>query len=81
METITDTQLDPQTEFELKHNDIPIFRKEFIGNDSEIVNVQFNTIEIPNHYFETGELLEYSYAWNRNNSSNWNCHNQCSWNR
>ena len=58
----TGTQLDPQTEFELKHNDIPIFRKEFIGNDSEIVNVQFNTIEIPNHYFETGELLEYAYA-------------------
>ena len=61
-------QLDPQTEFELSHNDIPIFRKEFIGNDSEIVNVQFNTIEIPNHYFETGELLEYSLRWNRNNS-------------
>ncbi len=58
----TGTQLDPQTEFELKHNDIPIFRKEFVGNDSEIVNVQFNTIEIPNHYFETGELLEYAYA-------------------
>ena len=58
----TGTQLDPKTEFELKHNDSPIFRKEFLGNDPEIVSLLYNTIDIPNHYFETGELLEYAYS-------------------
>jgi len=45
--------------FELKHQTEPIFNRSFEGNDSDIVDVTTNTITIPNHFFKTGEQIEY----------------------
>ena len=36
------------------------FERIFVGNDSNIVNVTNNTITIPNHFYVTGEKIEYT---------------------
>ena len=55
------SSLDVKREFELKHNSIPIFKRQFDGSSSDIVDVVRNTIRIPEHYFITGEEITYSY--------------------
>ena len=46
--------------FGLSHKTDPIFRKPFDGSDSGIIDVTNNTINLPNHFFVTGEELVYS---------------------
>ena len=46
--------------FGLSHKTDPIFRKPFDGSDSAIVDTTNNTINLPNHFFVTGEELVYS---------------------
>ena len=60
------TKLDLQTAFDLKHNEAPIFRKQFFGNKDEGtggngVNIARNTVNIPDHFFVTGEKVNYSF--------------------
>ena len=59
--TYTGTQFDTRRAFNLKHNDLPIFQRAFLGNDSSIVDLTNNLITVPDHYFVTGEKLIYSY--------------------
>jgi hypothetical protein len=60
------TKLDLQTAFDLKHNEDPIFRRQFNGNrdagtGSNGLNIAKNTVNIPNHFFVTGEKVNYSF--------------------
>ena len=48
-------------DFELFHEGNPIFQKEFDGSDIGITSISENTIEIPQHFFVTGEEVVYSY--------------------
>ena len=45
--------------FELKHRSSPVFEKYFLGNDSDIISVDANTITIPNHFYVSGEAVRY----------------------
>jgi hypothetical protein len=47
------------TDFNLTHKGIPIFERLFNGSNPEIVNLNNNTILIPEHFFVTGEKVEY----------------------
>ncbi len=49
-----------RTSFPLKHQNAPIFHKEFDATNPIIVDVDNDTIKIPNHFFKTGEKLTYS---------------------
>ena len=60
------TKLDLQTAFDLKHNEDPIFRRQFNGNidagtGGNGLNIAKNTINIPDHFFVTGEKVTYSF--------------------
>jgi hypothetical protein len=46
--------------FPLKHNGDSIFNKVFDANNSNIVDIDNDTISIPNHFFKTGERLTYT---------------------
>ena len=46
--------------FGLSHKTDPIFRKPFDGSSSGIVDTTNNTINLPNHFFVTGEELVYT---------------------
>lgn len=48
--------------FDLTHNQNPIFLRYFNGNNSDIVDINADTITIPDHYFVSGEKVTYSYA-------------------
>lgn len=48
-----------RTSFPLKHNGSPIFYKRFNGNDSNVVDIDNDTIKVENHFFKTGEKLLY----------------------
>ena len=60
--TYEGTEKDIKRSFELKHETTPIFERPFEGNDSNIINLTTNTITIPNHFFVTGEKIEYKHA-------------------
>ena len=45
--------------FNLEHRSAPVFEKYFVGNDSDIVSIDANTIRIPNHFYVTGEAIRY----------------------
>ena len=47
-------------QFALKHKNDPIFRRNFDGSDSSIVDLTNNTIQIPNHFWVSGEEVVYS---------------------
>ena len=55
----TGTQRDIKREFNLTHTGLPVFEREFVGSNSEIVDITNNTIKLPNHFFVTGEKLKY----------------------
>jgi hypothetical protein len=55
------TQNDVLKDFELFHKGNPIFKKEFDGSDIGITSISENTIQIPQHFFVTGEEVVYSY--------------------
>jgi hypothetical protein len=50
---------DISTDFDLTHKQIPIFERVFNGSSSTIVNLNDNTILLPNHFFVTGENVRY----------------------
>jgi hypothetical protein len=52
-----DNQLDS---FELLHEGNPIFKRYFDGDNSDIVSINDDTINIPNHFFVTGEEIFYN---------------------
>ena len=54
------TFYDKKTEFDIEHNGNPVFRKNFDGSSTDIINLTNNTISLPNHYFVTGEEVNYS---------------------
>lgn len=47
--------------FPLNHKGDPIFYKTFNAQSSSVVSVTSDTINIPNHFFKTGEPLRYNY--------------------
>ena len=58
----TGTDSDVKREFQLTHQQRPIFERYFVGSASTVVNVAANTINIPNHFFVNGEELTYEHA-------------------
>ena len=48
-------------EFELTSRQVPIFERYFFGNDSNVVDLDLNTVEVPRNFYVTGEELEYTY--------------------
>tara|TARA_B100001094_G_scaffold231341_1_gene226124 strand:+ start:10610 stop:23908 length:13299 start_codon:yes stop_codon:yes gene_type:complete len=48
-------------DFNLFHEGNPIFKKKFDGSNIGITSVVENTIELPQHFFVTGEEVVYSY--------------------
>ena len=48
--------------FGLTHDNDEIFERYFTGNDSNIVNLTENTITIPNHFYVSGEKIEYHHV-------------------
>jgi len=54
------TERDVRRSFELTSSGREIFKRYFDGTDSSVVNITNNTIRIPEHYFVTGEELQYS---------------------
>ncbi|MAG48953.1 hypothetical protein CMO86_04590, partial [Candidatus Woesearchaeota archaeon] len=60
--TYTGTESDVKRAFGLTHNNDEIFERYFTGNDSNVVNLTENTITIPNHFYVTGEKIEYHHV-------------------
>jgi hypothetical protein len=58
----TGTDREIKKEFYLTHKNFPIFEKYFSGFSTSIVDLQNDTIEIPGHFFVTGEKINYTYA-------------------
>ena len=58
----TGTDRDIKRAFNLTHNQDTIFERSFDGNDSTIINTDDDTIEIPNHFFVSGEKINYVHA-------------------
>ena len=54
------TRIGVKRAFELTHNGLPIFERTFDASDSTIIDVTNNTIKIPDHFFTTGEPVNYS---------------------
>jgi hypothetical protein len=57
----TGTNNDIKKEFNLTHRNLPIFERYFDASDLNIVRLDLNAIRIPNHFYVTGEEIEYSY--------------------
>ena len=53
---------DLKTGFDLKHQKNPIFERDIDATDNSVVDLDTDTIFIPNHFFNTGEEIEYSYT-------------------
>ena len=58
----TGTDRDIKRSFNLTHQQSPIFEKSFDGSSVGIVSVASNTIELPNHFFVSGEKIKYVHA-------------------
>jgi len=56
------TETEIKREFGLTYETYPVFVRDFLGNNSSIVDITKNTIKLPNHFFVTGEKLTYTYA-------------------
>ena len=54
------TQIGIKRAFELTHDGLPIFQRNFDGSNTDIVDTTNNTIRIPDHFFTTGEPVNYS---------------------
>jgi hypothetical protein len=55
------TKVDIKKSFNLTHKQKNIFERSFNSEDNLIVNIEENTIRIPEHYLVTGEEVEYVY--------------------
>ena len=51
-----------RTNFPILNETNQVFKKDFDGSSTDIVNLTNNTISIPNHFFVTGEEVEYAIA-------------------
>ena len=58
----TGTESDIKREFGLTHKTDGIFERYFLGNDSNIIDIDANTIKIPNHFFVSGEKISYNHV-------------------
>ena len=58
----TATETDVKRSFELTHKEKPIFKRDFVGGASTVVSTITDSVIIPNHFFVTGEELEYRYT-------------------
>ena len=58
----TATETDVKRSFELNHKQKPIFKRDFVGGASTVVSTVTDSVIIPNHFFVTGEELEYRYT-------------------
>ena len=56
----TGTDRDIKRSFDLTHKNDKIFERIFNGSNSNTVNLTSNTITIPNHFYVTGEKIEYT---------------------
>jgi hypothetical protein len=54
------TSLDVKRAFGLTHNGAPIFQRNFDGSNTDIIDITNNTIKIPDHFYVTGEPVNYS---------------------
>jgi len=57
----TGTESDIKRKFNLTHETYPIFERYFDGS-STLVSTDTNSIKLPNHFFVTGEKLNYHHA-------------------
>jgi hypothetical protein len=57
----TGTDNDIKKEFDLTHQNIPIFQRYFNASSASVVNVDTDVIRIPNNFYVTGEEITYSY--------------------
>jgi hypothetical protein len=60
--TYRGTLNDIKRDFPLTHNNEEIFNRDFVGNASTVVSVGSSTITLPNHFFVSGEKVEYIHA-------------------
>ena len=60
--TYKGTHSDVKRAFDVNHDNNPIFEKQFLGNDVGIVSITSNTVKIPNHFFVSGEKINYRHA-------------------
>ena len=60
--TYEGTERSIKKDFNIQHKTDDIFRRNFDGSDSQIVNILNNTIIIPNHFLVSGEEVVYSHA-------------------
>jgi hypothetical protein len=58
----TGTDNDIKKSFNLTHRNNNIFQRYFDGSSSSVVTTSTDTIRIPNHFFVTGEEIQYSYS-------------------
>ena len=58
--TYSGTETDIKRAFDLTHNGYEIFRRDFDGSNPSIANTSNDTINIPNHFFVTGENVTYT---------------------
>jgi len=58
--TYTGTLSSVKRDFELKHRTKEIFKRNFDGTDANVVNITDNTINLPDHFFVSGQELTYS---------------------
>ena len=56
------TERDIKRAFGLTHKNYGIFERYFLGDDSTIVSVSDDTIKIPNHFYVTGERINYTHV-------------------
>ncbi len=57
----TGTETDVLRAFNLEHDGRNIFTREFDASDSGIVDLTKNTVIIPEHFYVTGEQVQYAY--------------------
>jgi len=60
--TYKGTHSDVKRSFEVNHDNNPVFEKEFLGNSVGVVSVTSSTVKIPNHFFVSGEKINYRHA-------------------
>ena len=56
------TERDIKRSFGLKHQSNDIFNRSFDGDSTNVIDLTKNTIQMANHYFVTGEELQYIHA-------------------
>ena len=54
------TEVSIKRQFALENDGNPIFKKPYDGSSTEIVDLTNNTITLPNHFFTTGQKVNYS---------------------